>query len=84
MKHLIPLIAVFLLAGCATGPSPDLVVFEKGLYPLDSALYTQHTQLMNDAVKNGLRTPADQTVVSTEINAAQSLHSKAMTTHPAP
>lgn len=73
------------LSGCtATTPCAELQVYAAGLHPLDESLYTQHTALMTDAVKAGLRTPVDQQVVTAEIQQAESQYSHATaTTQPA-
>lgn len=81
------LIAAVLMAGLcacygcqALQTSPELTAYREGLHAVDEPLYQAHSLLMADAVKAGIRTPADQSIVQQGIASAESLYQQSRAT----
>lgn len=70
------------LVGCAN-TSPDLVTYRESLQQIDGKLYPEHTQLMADAVKAGIRTTTDQSIVANQIAQGTSIYNTSKS-HDAP
>lgn len=59
---------------------PELTAYREGLHAVDEPIYQAHLLLMSDAVKAGLRTPADQSIVEQGISSAESLYNQSRAT----
>lgn len=59
---------------------PELTAYREGLHAVDEPIYQAHLLLMNDAVKAGLRTAADQSIVQQGIASAESLYNQSRAT----
>lgn len=58
----------------------ELVSYREGLHAVDEPLYRAHQLLVADAVKAGIRTPADEQVVTAGIAAAEALYQQSKAT----
>ena len=67
--------------GCqALQTPPELTAYREGLHAVDEPLYQSHLLLMSDAVKAGIRTAADQSIVQQGIAQAESLYNQSRAT----
>lgn len=59
---------------------PELTAYREGLHAVDEPLYQAHLLLMSNAVKAGIRTAADQSIVQQGITSAESLYNQSRAT----
>lgn len=87
-KSLMLLVGLVLLTGLcacqqvqqALQTPPELTAYREGLHAVDEPLYRSHLLLMSDAVKAGIRTAADQSIVQQGITSAESLYNQSRAT----
>jgi len=85
MRHSLKLLvaATLLVSLCACQAlqtPPELTAYREGLHAVDEPLYQSHLLLMSDAVKAGIRSAADQSIVQQGIASAESLYNQSRDT----